>query len=124
MLKLVIVIFSILSLSIIGSSYKKYPGGYWVAPNGLKTVVKHYLHKAQNMTHCSVNSLKRKLIRCHLVVIWVGNFDNFSNHAVILTGYRNRMFYYNDPWTGTKRKISLRNFMKHWRLNAYRALSY
>lgn len=29
----------------IGSPYKKFPGGYWVAPNGVKPVVEHYLAK-------------------------------------------------------------------------------
>lgn len=37
----------------IGSPYKKFPLGFWVAPNGVKPVVKHYLGTATNMTGCS-----------------------------------------------------------------------
>lgn len=108
----------------IGSPYKKYPGGYWVAPKGVRSVVKHYLHKAKIMTRCSLKAIKAKLLQSHLVVAWVGWWDHFSNHAIALTGYHGSRLYYNDPWTGTKRSMSVKTFMRHWRLDAYRALSY
>ncbi|WP_322573202.1 C39 family peptidase [Lactobacillus sp. PV037] len=71
----------------IGSPYKKWPLGYWVAPDGVKSVVKHYLGTSKVMTRTSMAGIKNKLIRSHLVVAWVGNFDGFSNHAITLTGY-------------------------------------
>lgn len=108
----------------IGSPYKEFPLGYWVAPNGVKPVVKHYLGTAVNMTNCSIAAIKRKLIRSHLVVVWVGWFDGFSNHAITLTGYHGNTLYYNDPWTGTKRKMSVQTFKRHWALDGHRALSY
>lgn len=108
----------------IGSPYKEFPGGYWVAPNGVKPVVKHYLGKATNMTNCGLAAIKKKLLRSHLVVAWVGWFDSFSNHAITLTGYHNKTIYYNDPWTGTKRKMSEDTFLRHWALDGHRALSY
>lgn len=108
----------------IGSPYKKYPLGYWVAPNGVKPVVKHYLGKAQNMTNCGLPAIKDKLINSHLVVVWVGMFDGISNHAITLTGYHGKTIYYNDPWTVTKRKIKQEIFVTHWALDAHRALSY
>lgn len=76
----------------IGSPYKKYPLGYWVAPNGVKPVVKHYLGKAQNMTNCGLPAIKDKLINSHLVVVWAGMFDGISNHAITLTGYHGKRF--------------------------------
>lgn len=108
----------------IGSPYKKYPLGYWVAPNGVKPVVKHYLGKAQNMTNCGLPAIKDKLINSHLVVVWGGMFDGISNHAITLTGYHGKTIYYNDPWTVTKRKIKQEIFVTHWALDAHRALSY
>lgn len=108
----------------IGSPYKKWPLGYWVAPNGIKSVVKHYLGKSQVMTKASMSAIKNKLLHSHLVVAWVGMFDGISNHAIALTGYHNGRIYYNDPWTGTKRSISEKRFKLHWKLDAYRALSY
>lgn len=108
----------------IGSPYKKYPQGYWVAPDGIKSVVKHYLGTEKVMTGASINSIKKKLLHSHLVVAWVGNFDGISNHAITLTGYNKKVFYYNDPWTGNKRKITENNFIQHWTFDAKRALSY
>lgn len=108
----------------IGSPYKKFPLGFWVAPNGVKPVVKHYLGTAINMTGCSIAAIKKKLIRSHLVVAWVGWFDGFSNHAIALTGYHGNTLYYNDPWTGTKRSMSVATFQCHWALDGHRALSY
>lgn len=108
----------------IGSPYREFPLGFWVAPNGVKPVVSHYLGTATNMTNCSLNAIKRKLIRSHLVVAWVGWFDGFSNHAITLTGYHGNTLYYNDPWTGTRRSMSIATFKHHWAMDGHRALSY
>lgn len=108
----------------IGSPYKKWPGGYWVAPNGIKSVVKHYLGTSQVMTGASMTSIKKKLLRSHCVVMWVGMFDGISNHAITLTGYHNGLIYFMDPWTGTKRSIKESTLKVHWALDAHRALSY
>lgn len=108
----------------IGSPYKKFPLGYWVAPGGVKPVVDHYLGKSKIMTGCSINAIKQKLIRSHLVVVWMGWFDGFSNHALTLTGYHGNTLYYNDPWTGKKSKMSINKFKIHWALDGHRAISY
>ncbi|WEV70509.1 C39 family peptidase [Lactobacillus sp. ESL0785] len=108
----------------IGSPYKEYPGGYWVTPKGIKGVVKHYLGKAKVMTRSSLQAIKNKLLHSHLVVAWVKGIDNFSNHALALTGYHNGRIYYNDPWTGSKASISESSFVGHWSGDGYRALSY
>lgn len=108
----------------IGSPYKKFPLGYWVAPGGIKPVVDHYLGKSKIMTKCSINAIKLKLLRSHLVVAWLGWFDGFSNHAITLTGYHGNTFYYNDPWTGKKSKMSINKFKIHWALDGHRAISY
>lgn len=108
----------------IGSPYKKYPWGYWVAPRGIQSVVKHYLGKSQIMTGAKMSNIKNKLLHSHLVVMWVGKVDGFSNHALALTGYHSNWLYYNDPWTGHKNRMTQTKFMYHWRLDAKRALSY
>lgn len=108
----------------IGSPYRRFPFGYWVAPGGVKPVVKHYLHHAQIMTRCSLTAIKNKLLQSHLVVVWVGWFDGFSNHALTLTGFHGNILYYNDPWTGTKRAMTIDTFKRHWALDGHRAISY
>ena len=108
----------------IGSPYKAYPAGYWVAPGGLKGVVKKYLGKAKIMTSCGLSAIKNKLLHSHLVVVWVNGMDGFSNHALTLTGYHNQQLYYNDPWTGAKAQINSATFTSYWSRDGYRALSY
>ncbi|WEV38282.1 C39 family peptidase [Lactobacillus sp. ESL0680] len=108
----------------IGSPYKEYPGGYWVTPNGIKGVVKHYLGKAKVMTGSSLAAVKNKLLHSHLVVAWVKDVDGFSNHALALTGYHDGQIFYNDPWTGKKAAMSENEFINHWRGDGLRALSY
>ena len=108
----------------IGDPYKEYPLGYWVAPSGVKPVVKHYLGTAKIMTGYSLSAIRSQLLKSHLVVVWVGAFDAFSNHALTLTGYHGSRLYYNDPWTGKKSSMSEVTFRAHWSLDAYRALSY
>ena len=108
----------------IGSPYKAYPAGYWVAPGGLKGVVKKYLGKAKIMTSCGLSAIKNKLLHSHLVVVWVNGMDGFSNHALTLTGYHNQQLYYNDPWTGAKAQINSTTFTSYWSCDGYRALSY
>lgn len=108
----------------IGSPYKEFPLGFWVAPGGVKPVIKHYLGTAKIMTGSSLSSIKKKLLRSHLVVVWMGWFDGFSNHALTLTGYHGNTLYYNDPWTGTKRAMNTETFLHHWSLDGHRAISY
>ena len=108
----------------IGSPYKAYPAGYWVAPGGLKGVVKKYLGKAKIMTSCGLSAIKNKLLHSHLVVVWVNGMDGFSNHALTLTGYHDQQLYYNDPWTGAKAQINSATFTSYWSRDGYRALSY
>ena len=108
----------------IGSPYKAYPAGYWVAPGGLKGVVKKYLGKAKIMTSCGLSAIKNKLLHSHLVVVWVNGMDGFSNHALTLIGYHNQQLYYNDPWTGGKAQINSATFTSYWSRDGYKALSY
>lgn len=76
------------------------------------------------MTGAKLSNIKNKLLHSHLVVMWVGKVDGFSNHALALTGYHSNWLYYNDPWTGHKNRMTQTRFMYHWRLDAKRALSY
>lgn len=106
----------------VGNPYSK--SGWYVYPKGLTKLVKHHLGSSVDLTGASNQTLKKYLAKDHLVVLWLGYFDGFSNHAVTLTGYSTNKFYFNDPWTGTKRSLSLKTITKHRKLDAYRALSY
>lgn len=104
----------------MGSPFSNIGIGLWVAPQGIRSVVQHYLHRSQIMTGCSLNAIRAK----HLVCAWVSAVDGFSSHTIALTGYSRTRIYYNDPWTGRKSSFTNGSFLYHWRLNGRRALSY
>ena len=106
----------------IGNPYS--PTGGWVFPKGIAPVVDKYLGKSENMTGASMTTIYEKLLHGHPVVVWMANFNTFSNHAIILTGYDKKSIFYNNPWTGKKEKISKSSFITHWNDNQRRALSY
>ncbi|MTV82209.1 C39 family peptidase [Secundilactobacillus folii] len=106
----------------VGSPYKT--SGWYVFPGGLMGVVKKHMGSAKNMTGASLTSIKAQVHRNHLVVVWVGNVDGFSNHALTVTGYSKSRIYYNDPWTEKRASMTNSTLTKHRRADAYRALSY
>lgn len=106
----------------IGDPYS--PTGGWVFPQGIAPVVNKYLGKSVDLTGASISTIYKKLTQGHPVVVWMANFNTFSNHAIILTGYNKKSIFYNNPWTGKKEKISKPEFMIHWNDNERRALSY
>lgn len=108
----------------MGSPYSVHGRGLVVYPNGLSAMTKKYLGSYVNMTGCSLSDIKAKLLNKHLVMVWVVSLDGFGSHTVALTGYNNSGFFYNDPWTGTKRMMSYEYFTGIWAGNSYRAMSY
>ena len=108
----------------MGSPYTSGRRGLVVYPDGLKSITNKYFGNYTNLTNCSLSKLKSALRKKHLVMVWVTQLDGFASHTVVLTGYDKMGFFYNDPWTGTKRKISYQYFKTIWSANAHRAMSY
>lgn len=106
----------------VGSPYSS--SGWYVYPGGLMGVVKKHMGTAKNMTGASLTSIKSQVRRNHLVVVWVANWDGFSNHALTVTGYSKSRIYYNDPWTKKRTSMSNTTMTSHRKGDAYRALSY
>lgn len=106
----------------VGSPYKT--SGWYIYPGGLMNLVKKHMGSSRNMTRSSLTSIKQQVRRNHLVVVWVGNFDGFSNHALTVTGYSSSRIYYNDPWTDKRSSVTNSTMTKHRKADAYRALSY
>ncbi|MCO7125652.1 C39 family peptidase [Sporolactobacillus shoreicorticis] len=105
----------------VGSPYSK--SGATIYPPALMKLVKKYAGSAVNLTGASTDKLKDFISNNHPVVIW-GTYDGFFYHALTLTGYSESGFYYNDPWTGTKRWMNNEQMMIHWNALERRALSY
>lgn len=108
----------------VGNPFKDNGGALVIYPKGLKSMTKKYLRGYTNMTKCSLKKIESKLYKKHLVLAWVGHLDGFESHTVALTGYDKKYFYYNDPWTGTARKMKRKTFVKKWKEISKRALSY
>lgn len=106
----------------VGSPYSS--SGWYVYPGGLMGVVKAHMGTAKNMTGASLTSIKSQVRRNHLVVVWIANWDGFSNHAVTVTGYSKTRMYYNDPWTKKRTSMANSTMTSHRKADANRALSY
>lgn len=106
----------------VGDPYTK--GGWTIYPPALMAMTEKYCGSAKNMTGVSENQLEQQLKSGKPVVVWV-EMHGFSVHAITLTGYDNKYFYYNDPWTGEKdASITKDSFMYSWSTQSYRAISY
>lgn len=106
----------------IGDPYKVTGG--WVYPQGIAPVLQQYLGTSDDLTGTSLSKIYQKLLHGHPVIIWLANFDGQPNHAVTLTGYKNKTIFYNDPWTNRRDQISQADLLMHWDENERRALSY
>jgi uncharacterized protein YvpB len=92
----------------------KTTGGFTILPQALTNITKQYMGSYHNMTGGTLNDLRQKLNANAPVVVWVVGLG-FNVHAVVLTGYDENGFYYNDPWTGKKNTfITYDNFYDIW----------
>ncbi|SFF99451.1 C39 family peptidase [Sporolactobacillus nakayamae] len=105
----------------VGSPYSK--SGMTIYPPALMYLVKKYAGNSANLTGASTDKLKDYLSKDHPIVIW-GTYDGFYFHALVLTGYTENGFYYNDPWTDTKRWMNNEQMLIHWNALDRRALTY
>ncbi|GHV40173.1 hypothetical protein FACS189490_04980 [Clostridia bacterium] len=94
-------------------------GGFTVFPSALLSLTEKYMGSATDMTGCTTDELKKQLSRDIPVVVWVNGLG-FNVHAVCLSGYDEKGFYYNDPWTGEKDAfIKYTDFYEIWNKPIY-----
>ena len=108
----------------VGNPHSAYGPVQLVYPKGMKSITKKYLGTYKNMTGCTRTKIEKKLYKKRLVLVWVFGLDGYMSHTVALTGYDNKNYFYNDPWTGKSRVIKKTRFMTLWKRNSKRALSY
>lgn len=108
----------------VGSPYSSEGGSLVIFPRGLEDMTEKYFGSYENMTGCSYEDIEEKLRKKRLVIVWVTRLDGFGSHTVALTGYDEKSFYYNDPWTGTEETISREYFETIWGENEHMAMSY
>ncbi|MFC5465623.1 C39 family peptidase [Lederbergia graminis] len=110
------------NLGYVGDPYKK--NGWTIYPTALMGLVQKYAGSATNLTNVSNSNLERQLLSNKPVVIWGSPIHGFKVHALVLTGFDNAYYYYNDCWTGEKNvRITKQEFNKLWSSQDRRALT-
>lgn len=95
-----------------------------IYPPALLKLVTKYAGSAVNLSGKSIDQLRDFIDkRQHPVVVWVGEFDGFHTHALVITGI-NDVVFYNDCWTGERTTMSISRFEEKWKLKDRMALSY
>lgn len=116
--------------------------GYSVYPKPLIPLINEYTdNKGVDLTGESLDTLKKYISIEHPVVAWVTadwsmpSFitwqkndtkikATFSEHAILLTGFDENYFYYNDPLANKKSYVSIDTFQSVWNAMGNMAVSY
>ncbi|WP_396953695.1 C39 family peptidase [Neobacillus mesonae] len=107
----------------VGNPFTKH--GWTIYPPALMNLVKKYAGSSVNLTGKSNATIEKQLFNGKPIVVLVSPMHGFSIHALVLTGYDQNYYYYNDCWTGEKgAKISKKEFNRIWGNQSKRAISY
>ncbi|AMP21468.1 hypothetical protein AZF37_09815 (plasmid) [endosymbiont 'TC1' of Trimyema compressum] len=107
----------------VGNPFTKH--GWTINPPALMSFLKQYLNSSLDMTGFSLSAIEKQIIDNKPVVTWCSGFHGFTVHTIVITGFNESYFYYNDPWTGEKnKKISKLIFKKQWEEQGCKAISY
>ena len=92
----------------------KESNGFTVFPSALTELTEKYLGRATDMSGCDMEGLKTQLNRNRPVVVWINGFG-WNVHAVCLTGYDEKGFFFNDPSGGRKNRfVTYSGFYAAW----------
>ena len=131
------------SKGFVGDITGKKPG-YSINPEPLRALMEEYIpNKSLILTDCEFSDIEKILVDNRPVIVWVTNDfktpareaqwlsngevinANFSQHAVILTGFDEKNIYYNDPLSNTKNKsVDKTSFKNIWTMMGKKAVSY
>lgn len=99
--------------------------GNSIYPPALMKLVKKYAGNAINLSGKLIDDLADHLSKTgHPIVVWVGQFDGFHTHALVVTGVDDSSVYYNDCWTNEKAALDKGDFVSSWSMKDRMALSY
>ncbi|WP_282803508.1 C39 family peptidase [Secundilactobacillus kimchicus] len=97
--------------------------GNSIYPPALLDLVQRYAGHATDLTGTRLPTLLAVLDADHPVVVWVGEFDGFHTHALVLTGYDATTLTVNDCWTEREETLTQQTFNQIWQNKGYRALT-
>ncbi len=82
-----------------------------IYPPALIELVSKYAGSAIDLSGRPIAKLEQYLFdKNHPIVVWVGHFDGFHTHALLMTGFDGEQIYYNDCWTGEQTKLPVKVF--------------
>lgn len=108
----------------IGNPYNS--SGVAIYPPGLKKMTTKYTGSYKNMTGSSLKQFRTQLKSGKAIVMW-GKFVYWNinmSHAVTLTGYDSKGFYFVDPQDGKNKYLTDSQLAYHYNQLGKRALSY
>lgn len=107
----------------VGDPFKK--SGWYIFPSALLKLVKNHLGTSKLFTGKSTHYLKQYLKKTgHPIVVYLGDIDNFPNHAVTMTGFDKHHIYFNDPWTKKRTSLTNNSFEYHRKYVHKKAVGY
>ncbi len=99
--------------------------GWTIYPPALTPLVRKYANSAINLTGCTPKTLEEQIVKNKPVVVWVSGMYGFGVHALVLTGFDEAHYFFNDPWIAKKdMPMKKKDFLYKWNLHSKRAMSY
>jgi len=97
--------------------------GYTMYPPAWTGFFYQYLGSFTDLSDEPISTLKATLKQKKPIVAWI-NYHKQPAHSVLLIGYDQNSFTFNDPYTGKRKKISFDKFWKIAAPQGHRAMTY
>ncbi|MEJ1295092.1 C39 family peptidase [Latilactobacillus sakei] len=97
--------------------------GYTMYPPAWADLFDQYLGSFTDLSNASVSTLKKTLDHKKPIVAWI-NYHGQPAHSVLIVGYDQEHFYFNDPYTGKRKKMTFKAFWKIASYQGHRAMTY
>jgi len=90
-------------------------GGFTILPPALMEMTERHLGSAVDMTGATIEEVQAHITRGRPVLAWVRGMFGFTVHVIVLTGFNEYGFFYNDSWLGGINEfISYQDFLAMW----------
>ncbi|MCL2323695.1 MAG: C39 family peptidase, partial [Oscillospiraceae bacterium] len=111
------------NIGFVGDPFTDF--GWTIYPNALMNLVKKYAGSSIDLTGCHEKRLEEQILNEKPVVVWLSDMYTFSVHTLVMVGYDEFKYYFNDPWGNIKNlPIDKNEFIQKWNKQARRAISY
>ncbi len=106
----------------VGNPYET--SGWTIYPQALSELIVKYTGNVRDLTGLDLLALEQQLNEKKPIVVWVSPLHGFTVHALVLTGFDQTYYYYNDCWSNQREKMKKEDFLQIWGNQERRAISY